>query len=460
MGFGGFDRDTSNAKQGTGSLFYLSGSHAAAVNQYLGVQSVGRRLYAGPARPAHRRHPEQHRHAVSELHQHRHDAAEIRRARGPGLRRWKEADSPGGLAGTDGILHSGIGPFDIDSGTVLSYAKVNFTKNALKVNFFTNILNGSALNLLAFGPTGEQLGFDFKSKTFDFEVGNVSTLGSKNVLTYGGNFRQNLYDLTIAPEGDNRTEGGAYAQDEFFISKDFRIIAGARVDKFDNISSAQFSPRAALMVKPSEDQTVRVLYNRAFRAPSVINNYLDTVILDELPLDAFARFFPPVAGKVFNFPIAAAGDRVPVAGIQQPELKETEINVSQVKDTGIVAKRATVTAAWFLNETKNDVYFTQVGSYRATNQPPGWSSLFPPPLNFLFIESLYCAPGTTPLAARPCPFGAGNGLPSAFSYVNFGTVRQKGLELGVDGNVSKQLSGFVNYCISPRPRRSGSPPRR
>jgi len=39
----------------------------------------------------------------------------------------------GGVAGTDGILHSGIGPFDIDSGTVLGYGKVNYTNKAMKL---------------------------------------------------------------------------------------------------------------------------------------------------------------------------------------------------------------------------------------------------------------------------------------------------------------------------------------
>ena len=37
----------------------------------------------------------------------------------------------GGVAGTDGIMHSGIGPFDINSGSVMSYAKANFTQRAL-----------------------------------------------------------------------------------------------------------------------------------------------------------------------------------------------------------------------------------------------------------------------------------------------------------------------------------------
>ena len=60
----------------------------------------------------------------------------------------------GGFAGTDGILHSGIGPFDIDQGTMLGYVKVNYSKNAMKLNFFTNILNGDATNLLAVDVDG------------------------------------------------------------------------------------------------------------------------------------------------------------------------------------------------------------------------------------------------------------------------------------------------------------------
>jgi hypothetical protein len=211
------------------------------------------------------------------------------------------------------------------------------------------------------------------------------------------------------------------------------------------------------MFKPVADQTFRVSYNRAFRAPSVINNYLDVVILNQLPLSSFASIYPPVAGRVYNFPIHAGGDRVGLAGVTSAELKETEINAFEVNSTGIIAKRATVTAAWFQNETKNDVFFTQVGSYRATNQPPGWSQLFPRPLNSLFIEALYCAPGATPTAARPCPFGAGNGLPSAFSYRNFGKVRQKGVELGIDGSISAELSAFANYSYQPTPKAVGFP---
>lgn len=54
-------------------------------------------------------------------------------------------------------------------------------------------------------------------------------------------------------------------------------MAGARVDKFGNIEGAVLSPRLSLIWKPGPNHSVRAPFNRAFRAPSVINNYLDQV---------------------------------------------------------------------------------------------------------------------------------------------------------------------------------------
>ena len=39
-------------------------------------------------------------------------------------RRRASCQFSGGVGGTDGIMHTGIGPFDIDSGTTMSYGKV------------------------------------------------------------------------------------------------------------------------------------------------------------------------------------------------------------------------------------------------------------------------------------------------------------------------------------------------
>jgi outer membrane receptor protein involved in Fe transport len=441
VGFGGFNRESSQSREDAGSLFYVSGSHAQAVNERwsykvsAGVFTQDPLLRPAGAIPNNTGtlYPEFTNTGTTQ------PKFDVRVDRD--FEDGRRLVFQGGVAGTDGILHSGIGPFDIDRGTVLSYGKVNYSKGAFKANFFTNILNGSATNLLAFGPTGQQLAFDFKSKTFDFEVGNVQNVGTHNVLTYGGNFRQNLYDLTIAPEGDNRAEGGAYAQDEIFLGKHVRWLVGARVDKFQNIDNPQFSPRTSVMLKPSEQQTIRVSYNRAFRAPSVINNYLDTVILNQLPLGSLS---PALAGRVFNFPILARGNKVEIPNVPSEELTKQSITAYEVGYTGIIAQRATVTAAWFQNETKNDVFFSQVSSYRATNPPPGW------PLPAFLLEFLYCPPN--PPAGRTCPFGPGFGLPSAYSYREFGKVRQKGVEFGVDGAFSKELSAYANYSYQPTPR--------
>jgi len=52
-------------------------------------------------------------------------------------------------------------------------------------------------------------------------------------------------------------------------------------------------------------------------------------------------------------------------------------------------------------------------------------------------------------------FGPGNGLPSTFSYENFGTVRQKGIELGVDTPLTPEVSVYGNYAYQPTPDPKG-----
>ena len=79
-----------------------------------------------------------------------------------------------GFAGTEGMIHTGIGPFDMDAGTVLGYGSARWTKGAQKVHFFTNILNGDANALLSVGLDGQPILFEFNTKTFDVEYGNVN----------------------------------------------------------------------------------------------------------------------------------------------------------------------------------------------------------------------------------------------------------------------------------------------
>jgi len=324
----------------------------------------------------------------------------------------------GGVSGTDGIMHSGIGPFDIQSGTVMGYGKATYTNKALRGSFFTNILHGDADNLLARNPlNGQPITFAFDTRTYDFEVSNATALGTHHVFNYGGNLRYNTFDLEIAPQADNRTEFGAYLQDEMFLSNYFRLTLGARVDRFDYLNDWVFSPRTALLIKPKNNQTIRVSYNRAYRAPSVINNWLSTVI---------AR---PVDLRQLGGP---ANYALPVNIVGNPDLTEQSLDAYEIGYSGVLPNRAVVSAAFYVNNVKEEILFTEdvTGRYTAANPPANWP-LPPALINFIYA--------------------AGRTLPGRFTYDNFGRYVQKGFELGIDSPINPYLNVFANYTYQATP---------
>jgi outer membrane receptor protein involved in Fe transport len=328
----------------------------------------------------------------------------------------------GGFAGTEGIMHTGIGPFDINSGSTMGYGKINFSRKGLRANFFTNVLDGNASNLLTRDVNFRPIGFEFKTHTYDAELTNVSTVAQRHVLSYGGNFRYNAFDLSLAPQADNRTEFGVYGQDEIFLSAHFRWVVGARIDRFDYLDNFVFSPRTTFMVKPTENQQFRVSYNRAYRSPSVINNFLDVTLVEPINLGAFS---PALAGRIYPLPIKSSGNA---------DLQEEKMDAFELGYTGIVRNRATLSAAFYVNKTKNNIFFTELTNerYTATNPPPAW-----------------------PLPPAVIALVPGASFPAHFTYLNFGRVTQKGLELGIDGPLNKVVNLFANYSWQGEPEPDG-----
>lgn len=424
IGVGTFDRSTDLVDQDAGSLFYVNGSHAQAVNDRWAYKiSAGGYMQDAFARPTG---------LVPNGTNTPYPSFSNGGTAQPKLDVRADYELPdderslvfqGGVAATDGIVHTGTGPFDIDRGAMLGYGKVGYTRGGFKLNGFVNLLDGRATNLLSVGPDGRPIEFVFKTQTYDVEVGNVQTLAARHVLSYGGNLRRSQFNLSIAPGEDSRTEGGVYVQDEIFLSSHFRWLVGARLDMFDVLDDPVFSPRTTFMYKPTAGQTLRVSYNRAYRAPSLINNFIDLTLINQLPLGSLD---PRLAGQVFNFPVAASGNT---------DLVEQSLDAYEVGYTGILWDRATLSAAFYVNDVENDIFFTQIGSYRASNPPPGW------PL----------PPGVLELIFASGQFGPGNGLPSAFSYLNFGEVRYRGVELGIEGSLTRTWNGFLNYSYQDEP---------
>ena len=327
----------------------------------------------------------------------------------------------GGLAGTDGIMHTGIGPFDIQQGTKYGYGKVNYSKGALRLQAFLNVLDGDAKNLIAVDTAGQPVNLVFTTKTFDLEASDTRAVAGRHVFTYGGNLRLNKFELTIAPTETSRTEGGAYVQDEIFFNDHVRLVAGARVDKFTSIDGVVFSPRVALLLKPDPDSTFRLSFNRAFRSPSMINNNLNTVVTNAIPLGLFSPAF------------GAAVFRVPTTAVGNPDLTEERMDAFELSYTANIGDRATVSAAYYYTRFKDEIFFTQTGEYGRLTPPAGWPALLGVPA---WAGGLY---------------DRGIRFPTGFTYLNLGRVNNQGIELGVDAVLTDRVNGYVNYSFQAEP---------
>ena len=419
IGAGVFNRNVTGRDMDSGSLFYVNGMHAQAVDARWAYKVSAGYFTQDPMPRPTGTLPNVFRtpyppYTNTGTSQPKVDARVDYDLAGGGTVTFN-----GGFAGTEGMIHSGIGPFDISSDSRMTYFTTRYQKAGRRVSFFTNLLDGNASNLLArVPPLGLPLPLVFDTKTFDVEASDLRTIGTRHVLSFGGNFRKNTFDISLAPVGDDRNEGGAFIQDEIFLNDHFRWIVGGRLDKFSSIEDAVFSPRTTLMLKPNAAQTFRVSFNRAFRAPSFINNHINTTTLNNVNLSALS---PALAQ--FVFPISAVGN---------PGLKQETMSAYELGYTGVIRNRATVTAAVYWNNTEDGIYFTPIAAYTALNPPPGW----PLPPAILSV-----------LANLPTPVV----LPSRFTYLNLGKIKDRGIELGVDAVVNQYLNVFTNYSFQAKP---------
>lgn len=345
----------------------------------------------------------------------------------------------GGVAGSEGTVYTGIGPFDMQPGSIMAYGKMNYARGALKFNVFTNIVDAEAPNLLVPDPTtGGPLQLNFKTQTYDVEVGHSTIIGTRHALTYGGNYRRNNFDITLAPAAEDRNEIGAYLQDEIFVDP-FRFSIGARVDKFGNIDDPVFSPRLTAIYQPTRAHSVRVGFNRAFRSPSTVNNYLDIALVSPIDLSGLAPLLPPpfrpAVATPFPLVVNAVGSELPIGSRPQASLQEESLTAYEVAYTGTVRDRTTVGVAFYVNDMDDNINFVQLPSnldpYTVANPPPGWP--LPPQILGAMAQLGIFLPRT------------------AFTYLNLGPIRQKGVELSVDHRVSDELTAFANYSRQGEP---------
>jgi len=213
------------------------------------------------------------------------------------------------------------------------------------------------------------------------------------------------------------------------LDNKFRAVLGVRFDKFDSIDDVVTSPRLTFMYQPDDQHTFRASYNEAFRAPSLIENYLDVVIV-AATLD-LGLLNPALAGQMFPIITSAFGNR---------DLVEDSLTAYELSYTGRVGN-GLLGFAYYRNETDNNLNFVNPadGFYSSANPPPGWVQAGLPPQ----VLDLLLANGIR--------------FPSYFTYQNLGPVTYEGLELSLDYTLTPEWSFNVNYSYQDDPKVESDP---
>lgn len=140
--------------------------------------------------------------------------------------------------------------------------------------------------------------------------------GGKQTFTYGVDYIWTNPRTGGTIDGanedhDNVTEYGAYLQSSSKPTTKTEVLLAARGDGNNVIAGKFFSPRAALIFKPTETQNIRATYNRSFSTPANFSFFLDLINAPNIGgsgYDLKALGNPPKQG--FTFKTGCAGSAI------------------------------------------------------------------------------------------------------------------------------------------------------
>jgi len=178
-----------------------------------------------------------------------------------------------GLNRSSNIDLTGLGAGQGVNWTYTYYQGRMIYKN-LFVQSFLNKSNSGDTYII---PTG--LGIVDKSSQFVTQIQHQANVGRLNLL-YGVDY------LSTNPETEGTINGrnedidgfyelGGYLQSKYAISNSLDLLVSFRADKHEMLSDIQFSPRAALVIKPTESHNFRATFNQSFSTPSSNALFLD-----------------------------------------------------------------------------------------------------------------------------------------------------------------------------------------
>src|SRR5262245_43907059 len=156
-----------------------------------------------------------------------------------------------------------------------TYGQARFRWNNLFVQGFGNFSNAGDSFLFRSGQAIVD-----ESRVYGAQAQHGFNLGDKESLLYGVDYAYT--DARTAgtingrnEDDDDIREVGAYVHSTTRFSPKLDLVLALRWDDHSRLDDSHLSPRAAIVYKPSPDQSFRVTFNRAFSTPSNNNLFLD-----------------------------------------------------------------------------------------------------------------------------------------------------------------------------------------
>jgi iron complex outermembrane receptor protein len=179
-----------------------------------------------------------------------------------------------------------------------SYLQGRFRMGRLFAQAFLNQSDAGDTYLLRTG-----LPIVDKSRLWVGQLQHGSVIGETLDLIYGADLQLTQPDTEGPITGRNEdddgiTEFGGYLHGTLALSPNLDLVAAVRADHHSRLDEFVYSPRAALVFRPLEEQTFRVTFNRAFSTPTTNNLFLDLVA---------SRIGIPPSSPIFNYDVRLTG---------------------------------------------------------------------------------------------------------------------------------------------------------
>lgn len=263
-------------------------------------------------------------------------------------------------------------------------------------------MNGEPITPEALDPIRDDIRFIDKSQMMDSEIQYRNTFSGIKIAT-GAQWRLYMPSSEgsyLADRDDDiqATEIGGYIQlDRSVLDDRLRLVGALRLDDHTNYS-VQISPKASLVYTVAPQHKVRVAYNRAFKSPTILENYL---LISDILL-----------GNRNGFTIRDEADEV-LAEIDP--LEPEQVNAVEVGYKGALGRRVFIDAVAYNSWYQNFISpLTQVAS----------------PAQGTFG---YTAEGDLVAAGTPAEG-------TLFTYSNFGSAVVSGADIGVNYYPIEQIT--------------------